>query len=75
MKIISYLREPNNTGIALFGLAATILIAIIGAGSLGLVATAQLLNQVAQPICAAAIGVLMYLALVARQLEKANADR
>ncbi|HUC20504.1 MAG TPA: hypothetical protein VMR98_03370, partial [Candidatus Polarisedimenticolaceae bacterium] len=67
MKVINYIKQPHGAGIVLFGLAASVLLAIIGAGTFGLPLVAQLLNQVAQPVCAAAIGVLLYLALVTRR--------
>jgi hypothetical protein len=73
MKIIEYIRQPQGTGIALFIAAATVCLAIIVTGQLGLATTAQVLSNIAQPICACAIGVLMYLGIVARKLEAATA--
>jgi hypothetical protein len=62
--------QPSTMGFGLFGLAATILCAMIISSHSGLTALTLMLGNVAQPTCAAAIAVLMYLAIVTRRVER-----
>ncbi|HEX7259969.1 MAG TPA: hypothetical protein VF272_03490 [Candidatus Saccharimonadia bacterium] len=74
MKLNALLQEPHKIGWALFALSASFLLAVIVAGSLGMTSLAMMLSQIAQPICASAIGVLVYLAMVARRHEKTSLE-
>lgn len=69
-----YLSQPQNLGFGLFGLAASILFAIIVSNVLGLNAALSTLNNIAQPLCAAAISTLTYLAMIARRFEKSQTE-
>ncbi len=70
----NYLSQPQNLGFGLFGLAASILFAIIAANVLGWNSALSTLNSIAQPLCAAAISTLTYLAVIARRFEKSQAE-
>lgn len=62
--------NPINSGLWLFAGAATILVATIVAAHVGSINFALALIKIGQPVCAAAIGVLMYLAIVERRLDR-----
>ncbi len=68
MKLFETLRKPTGMGTTLFLMAVIILSAVIVTGHLALPAVSLLAN-VAQPICACAVAVLVYLLIADRQLD------
>ena len=56
--------NPATIGVSLFCLAAIVLIATIITGQAGMATTAKTLSAIAQPLCAMASAVLMYLAMI-----------
>lgn len=69
MNLFATLRQPVGIGVGLFVTTVLVFIAIIVSGTIGSLALARSLSQLAQPLCAAAIAVLMYLALCEHQTE------
>ncbi len=69
-----YVKQPHHWGFGLFGLAAGVLLATLGSNLMGWHALVQILMQIAQPLCAAAISTLTYLAIVTRKVEKSQAE-
>jgi hypothetical protein len=68
MKLLSALRQPAAMGTSLFAMAVIILGAVIITGHTGL-PIASILANLAQPICACAIAVLVYLVIAEQRLE------
>jgi hypothetical protein len=68
VSIFATLRQPAAMGTSLFLIAVIILSAVIIAGHAGL-AAAMVLANIAQPICACAIAVLVYLAIAEQSLD------
>ena len=68
MQFLSTLRQPAAMVTTLFIMAAIVLSAVIITGQTGL-PIASILANLAQPICACAIAVLVYLAIAEQKLD------